>query len=109
MNVKELIPSVTHSGRIWPGQENFAHEGSGCYVITDFIGDILFIGTGANIRDSIILTLSSLEKPASVSYQNPGFFHWRLAMDPVALERVWLKRHTLAEGFLPVLNRGFST
>ena len=108
MNVKELIPSVTHVGRLRPSEANFAPDGPGCFVVTTFSGDVLLIGKGPNIRECFRTTVSRSEDTELVGYRQPVFFHWRLAPNPVAVERAWLKRHRLAEDSLPPLNDDFT-
>ena len=108
MNVKELIPSVTHVARLGLSEANFAPDGSGCFVVTTFSGDILSIGSSPNIRNCFRTTGPRLKDTGLVGYRQPVFFHWRLATNPADLERAWLKRHKLAEDALPPLNSGFS-
>ena len=103
MNVKDLIPSVTHVAKLRLSEVDRAHDGSGGYVISTFSGDILFIGIGANIRECFGRTMSTLKKPAFSSHRQPVFFHWRLATNPAALTEIWLKRHRAAEGCVPLL------
>ena len=104
MNVRELIPSVTHVAKLRLSEVDRAHDGSGSYVISTFSGDILFIGIGGNIRDCFAKSMSALKKPAFSSHRQPVFFHWRLATNPAALTEIWLKRHRLSEGCVPLLN-----
>jgi hypothetical protein len=50
MNLRELMPQPTHCEPFKRNRERFVPETSGCYVLTSFLGDVLYVGLADKLR-----------------------------------------------------------
>jgi excinuclease UvrABC nuclease subunit len=80
----------------------------GCYVLTNFLNDIVYIGLSKNLNRRIQDHLDNKEKrqitPSGVAY----WFHYLIVDNENKLnsvERGWLNQYELNCGELPLLNK----
>lgn len=107
MKVGALSPPVTASDAFRKNRERFFPPGAGCYVLTTFDGEVLYIGLATSLRRRIAQHLESPDKTALTPTGRAVLVHWRMAgdLELEKLERTWLLIHEQHEGRLPVLNR----
>jgi hypothetical protein len=107
VTVKELLPP--------PGQRcdfsyrrcKFVPATSGCYALTTFFTDILYIGLAVDLGRRIVEHLNSRDKPDLTPLGRAYWFYFcpveQLRLPGV--ERGWLNQYELQHGTLPVLNK----
>lgn len=105
MKVDKLSPPVEASDAFRKSRERFIPSKAGCYVLTTFDGEVLYIGLAAHLRRRIAQHLDNPSKTASTANGRAVIVHWRYADRLEQLERTWLLIHEQHEGRLPVLNR----
>uniref|UniRef100_UPI0040560AA5 GIY-YIG nuclease family protein n=1 Tax=Candidatus Electronema sp. TaxID=2698783 RepID=UPI0040560AA5 len=83
------------------------HKNSGCYTITSFSGEILYIGLSRNLKNRFCQHLENKEKTKSGYYGKPSFFNYLLAEEYLLerIERTWMHQFEILHGHLPVLNK----
>ncbi|CAK8721514.1 hypothetical protein LDFHOB_10990 [Candidatus Electronema aureum] len=82
-------------------------ENSGCYTITNFSGEILYIGLSRCLKNRFCQHLESKQKTESGVYGRPSFFNYLLAEECLLekIERTWMHQFEMFHGHLPVLNK----
>lgn len=105
MKVDNLVPKPLQKELFKLHRQKFVTDASGCYALTNFPGDILYLGLASNLRRRFEQHLEAPEKvkptPLGVAY----YFYWLEAVDLEKLERTWINAHTLVEGKMPHLNK----
>ena len=80
---------------------------SGCYVLTTFANEILYIGLALNLNSRFQQHLDNKQKTMGTKYGKAIWFYY-LAYDSrnlPKLERSWLNQYTTVHSHLPILNR----
>lgn len=80
----------------------------GCYVLTTFQKDVLYLGLTVNLRRRLDEHLDNPSKTGLTAQGRAVLFHWLLASDIHVVERTWMNIHLLNEGRLPILNSVYS-
>jgi hypothetical protein len=82
-------------------------EVSGCYVITNFSEEILYIGLSRCLKKRFCQHLDSPKKTQSGSYGKPSFFNYLLSEEHFLekIERTWIHQFEILHGCLPVFNK----
>ncbi|NUO18056.1 GIY-YIG nuclease family protein [bacterium] len=107
MNVSALNPQPVDRLRFKHFDLMLVPTDSGCYVLTNFEGLILYIGMATSLKGRFLSHLESTEKTSPTVYGLATWF-WYLRYDKgnlPKLERTWLNEHLSLHGCLPVLNR----
>jgi hypothetical protein len=84
--------------------EKFVPDCSGCYVLTTFNGDIVYIGLAVGLRARVNQHLDSEKKRSETPHGRASWVYWLRYDNIQKLERTWLNAHEISEGRLPVLN-----
>lgn len=103
--MSKLSPPVEACDVFRKSRERLVPDKAGCYVLTTFDGEVLYIGLAKNLRRRIA---QHLDNPAKILPTPKGravIVHWRFASELEQLERTWLLIHEQHEARLPVLNR----
>jgi hypothetical protein len=108
MNVEKLFPAPPHCEPFSRSNIRFVPEASGCYVLTTFSKEVLYIGLAINLRRRMNDHLDSPVKRAETKLGRAVLFHWIESPDTNKIERTWMNIHLLQEGTLPLLNRMYS-
>jgi hypothetical protein len=108
MNLSELIPQPTHCEPFKRNRERFVPETSGCYVLTSFLGEVLYVGLADNLRRRMNDHLDDPTKTGETRLGRAIMFHWIGSADTNKIERTWMNTHVVHEGTLPVLNKVYS-
>lgn len=110
MRIDQLIPPPVDKKKFHLSQAKYVPAKSGCYVITTFDSEILYIGLAVNLRNRCEQHLDSREK-TSETVLGRGFWFWYLEWNEKQLERLersWMNIHLTQEGRLPLLNKVYS-
>lgn len=107
MKVLELNPKPKNKIEFQFNKLKFIPNEFGCYVLTNFLGDILYIGLTNNLK---VRYKQHLDTPKKVSMTELGvayYFYYLILNDEAKLnklERGWMNHFELLEGKLPILN-----
>jgi hypothetical protein len=79
----------------------------GCYVLTSFTGEILYIGLAINLNARFLQHLDNSEKIAATNDGKAIWFYYLQydAKNLPRLERTWLNQFLSIHGHLPILNK----
>lgn len=108
MNVKELFPAPHGNTPFRRDRQKFLPASPGCYVLTTFAGDVLYLGLTVDIRRRMGEHLDTPGKRAVTPCGRAITFHWLICKDLEKVERTWMNIHIQHEGRLPVLNGAYS-
>ena len=108
MNVDKLVPTPSRNEVFRRNRERFISAGSGCYVLTNFSQEVMYVGLAKNIRKRFTQHLDSPHKIAVTKMGKAIFFFWLETPDTNKVERTWMNIHVLNEGILPILNGVYS-
>ena len=110
MIISELVPQPAHRETFKRNRERFIPAGPGCYVLTTFSSEVLYIGLSVNLRRRMNDHLDNPGKTTATIQGRAVLFYW-LKVEELELnkvERTWLNTHIQHEGKIPILNKVFS-
>ncbi len=102
--VKKELPKVQFNGKFL----NHLTSNPGCYILTNVLGDILYIGQALNVRVRVSAHINSTSK---TDVTGEGAAWWVYVQEVESkdklnsVERGLLNLFELMEGRLPVLNK----
>ena len=110
MNIGELNPQPNESESFRKDRLRFIPEASGCYALTTFEKNILYIGLAKNLKRRMKEHLGNDKKTSETVNGRAVVFYWMKAEEKNInkLERTWLNTHIHNEGKLPMLNNIYS-
>lgn len=108
MKVGLLVPCPVGKIRFQRNQQKFAPEEAGCYALTTFAEEVLYVGLATNLRRRMGEHLDNPEKCAPTLQGRAIWFHWIEAKEIEKIERTWMNIHIENEGRLPILNSIYS-
>jgi hypothetical protein len=108
MKLEFLVPQPLASETFRRSRERFIPAKPGCYALTTFERDVLYIGLTTNLRRRANEHLDSAEKTELTPRGRAVLFCWLETPEVNKIERTWMNIHLLAEGRLPVLNSIYS-
>ena len=108
MNIGDLVPRPSGCEPFKRNHERFVPEKAGCYVLTNFSKEVLYVGLADNLRRRMNDHLDSPTKTDETRLGRAILFHWIESVDTNKIERTWMNIHIQNEGILPVLNRAYS-
>lgn len=108
MNVTELLPLPIQREPFRRNRERFVPLISGCYVLSNYEGVVLYIGLATDLCRRMNDHLDSPEKTKLTELGRAVWFYWIEVDDILKVERTWHNIHIQHEGKLPVFNRTFS-
>lgn len=107
MKVTELNPKVFDKTEFLLNKVKFVPSMIGCYVITNFYNEIMYIGQTVNLKSRIQQHLEDQEKIKLTTIGKSYYFYYKTIdneKDLNKLERGWLNDFELKEGKIPILN-----
>lgn len=110
MKIDQLKPLPGNKRKFHLSQAKYVPERSGCYAITTFDSEILYIGLAINLRNRCEQHLDTPGK-TSETVLGRAFWFWYLEWSEnhlENLERSWMNLYLADEGSLPVLNKIYS-
>lgn len=108
MNISELVPAPSNSDAFRRHRERFIPEQPGCYVLTTFEREVMYLGLTKNLRQRFNEHLDNEQKTAVTKLGRAIFFWWLETEATNKVERTWMNIHIQHEGGLPLLNKVFS-
>jgi predicted GIY-YIG superfamily endonuclease len=107
MKIDELTPKPTNKVQFKLTSFKNVPQENGCYVLTTFEDDILYIGLATNLYNRFQQHLDNPEKTNPTSEGKAIWFYFS-TFDPKnlpKLERTWLNQFLNKHGRLPTLNK----
>jgi hypothetical protein len=108
MNISKLSPQPTHCESFKRSRERFVPETRGCYVLTTFSREVLYVGLAENLRRRLNDHLDNSIKVGETKLGRAVLFHWIASNDTNKIERTWMNTQLVNEGTLPILNKIYS-
>lgn len=110
MNVSELVPQPIKRFQFTLRYRKFIPRESGCYVLTTFEGDILYVGLTDDLyrRFGEHREVDNKRQPTAFGFAFWFYYLPTSENNIYRTERSWLNEHETAEGKLPVLNKAIS-
>ena len=106
MNLNLLIPLPVLCESFKRSREKYIPTTSGCYVLTTFEKDILYIGLSESLFDRFQQHLGNPEKTNPTDEGRAIWFYFMLfnIKNLRKLERTWLNQFNVFHGRRPILN-----
>jgi len=107
MKVLELNPKPQNKIEFHFNKLKFIPAEFGCYILTNFLGDILYIGLTNSLKVRYKQHLDTPKKVALTELGVAYYFFYLIINDEHKLnklERGWMNHFELLEGKLPILN-----
>lgn len=108
MNHIHLDPWPNGSEPFRRDRQKFVPDRPGCYVLTTFEGEVLYIGLAVDVRRRMGEHLDTPAKRAPTLKGKAVTFRWCERTDLERVERTWMNIHIQHEGALPILNGAYS-
>jgi predicted GIY-YIG superfamily endonuclease len=107
MNISKLTPRPDQKVRFTLASINFLPGMPGCYALTNFSDDILYVGLTVNLLQRFKQHRESPDKCQPTSLGRAVWFYF-LKADELkinAIERAWQNQYSSMHGVLPILNK----
>jgi len=108
MNISLLIPPPLDSEAFRRNRQNFIPDKAGCYVLTNFSKEVMYVGLATSLRRRFNQHLDSDHKTAVTALGKAVLFFWTETAAINKVERTWMNIHIQHEGTLPLLNAVYS-
>jgi excinuclease UvrABC nuclease subunit len=107
MNVSQLIPLPDQKVAFSLSSVKLLPNVAGCYVLTNFSGEILYVGLTANLVERFKQHRDTPEKCEPTILGRAHWFYFLTAdeNDIYAIERDWQNQFSAIHGVLPILNK----
>ncbi len=108
MNVNALIHAPVNNEPFQLNRNMYVPDQPGCYILTTFNGDILYIGRSDNLRRRMKEHLDDKGKTSLTADGRASTFYWLDGIEfPEEIEAGWVNSFQSAEGRLPIMNKIF--
>lgn len=107
MKIGQLVPEITLRLQFTLRHHKFVPQEPGCYVLTTFDGDVLYVGLTDQLHRRFAEHRDTKEK-CQPTEQGTAFWFYYLPCELKELERIertWLNIHVECHGVRPILNR----
>lgn len=110
MKIQQLIPAVEKRFEFTLKFRKFVPQSIGCYVLTTFDGEILYIGLTDNLNRRFFEHRETKEKRTPTPNGKTFWFYCLTCeeKETFRIERTWLNQYLEVHGVLPVLNKIYS-
>jgi hypothetical protein len=108
MKLELLVPQPRAVEPFRRSRERFIPERPGCYVLTTFEREILYLGLTINLRRRVSEHLDNTAKTQLTPHGRAVLVHWLDTAEVNKVERTWMNIHLIEEGRLPILNSVYS-
>jgi len=107
MKVNELVPVPTEKVLFKLPSFKLLPKQAGCYVITTYYDEILYIGLSDNLFNRFQQHLNNPAKTNPTEIGKAVWFHYIIynSLQLERLERTWLNQYESLNGRLPLLNK----
>lgn len=107
MKIDELIPKPVEKVQFKLAYFKSVPHSNGCYILSTFENDILYIGLAINLNNRFKQHLENPEK-TNPTLEGKAIWFYFTTFDPInlpKLERTWLNQFANVHGRLPILNK----
>jgi predicted GIY-YIG superfamily endonuclease len=107
MKTSQLIPKVKEGVQFTLKSRKFVPKAVGCYVLTTFEDDVLYVGLTDNLNRRFFEHRDTKEK-CNPTKAGLAFWFYFLVSDEREINRIergWLNQHLSLHGKLPILNK----
>lgn len=108
MKIDQLVPLPDQVESFRWNRVRYVPENGGCYALTTFEKDVLYLGLATDLQRRMKQHLDSPEKVALTEHGRAIWFYWLECEDLNKVERTWMNIYTLHHGVLPILNKAYS-
>jgi predicted GIY-YIG superfamily endonuclease len=108
MKLTLLSPNPTAWESFRRSRERFIPSAPGCYALTTFDQDILYIGLTTHLRRRVNDHLDSSAKTELTAQGRAVLVYWIETQETNKVERTWHNIYLLNEGRLPIMNSIYS-
>lgn len=107
MKIDELTPTPKDKVQFKLASYKSVPQVNGCYILTTFDNEILYIGLAINLNNRFKQHLENPEKINPTSEGKAIWFYYTTydSKNLPKLERTWLNQFTNIHGQLPILNK----
>lgn len=108
MKVTQVTPSIEETIEFSFSAFKKAPTTFGCYIISNFNLEIMYIGKATSLRDRLIKHLDTPEKNKNTNLGKAYWFSFKKSDDEFEISRLekgWLNDYELNEGALPIFNK----
>lgn len=107
MKIEQLIPLPKDKVQFNLSSFKFVPRETGCYVLTTFDKDILYIGLSHSLFDRFQQHLVNPEKTNATKEGKAVWFYYTIynPLNLTMLERTWINQFVAIHGVLPILNK----
>lgn len=107
MKIQELIPLPKSKVNFKYSSFRYVPKETGCYILTTFDNDILYIGLSDNLFDRFQQHLDNSEKTKPTKEGKAIWFYFTTydSKNLQKLERTWLNQFSNSHGKRPILNK----
>jgi excinuclease UvrABC nuclease subunit len=107
MKIQQLIPAVEKRLEFSLRCRKFVPRSAGCYVLTSFDGEILYVGLTDDLNRRFFDHRETKEKRNPTPNGKAFWFYYLTCEEKemFRIERTWLNQHLEIQGVLPVLNK----
>lgn len=108
MDFNLLDPTIEKTVEFEYSNQKNIPETYGCYVISNFNNEIMYIGKATSLRNRFTDHIENTEKNRSTVLGKAYWFSFRICLnefDIAKLEKGWLNAFELKEGKLPIFNK----
>lgn len=107
MNVLQLIPLPQEQVVFTLASIKHLPAVAGCYVLTNFSGEILYVGLTVNLLQRFKQHRDTPEKCKPTTLGRAHWFYFVIADETEinAIERGWQNQYSAVHGVLPILNK----
>jgi predicted GIY-YIG superfamily endonuclease len=107
MNVNELIPKPAFKVQLKLSYYIFIPKEAGCYILTTFDNDIIYVGASDNLFYRFQQHLNNAEKTNLNNNGKAIWFYYKIcdSKNLPMLERAWINQFVMNHGKSPALNK----
>ena len=107
MKIEQLIPLPTEKVQFKLVSFKYVPKETGCYILTTFDNDILYIGLSVNLFERFQQHLDNPEKTKPTIDGKVIWFYFSIydSKNLPQLERTWINQFVALHGRLPILNK----
>jgi len=108
MIIDKMKPKIEYTIEFEFSKLNNVPETYGCYIISNFNNEIMYIGKATNLRGRMTNHLDTPEKNKKTRLGKAYWFSYKISKNEFEiskLERGWLNDYELKNGELPIFNK----
>ena len=108
MITDKIKPKIENTIEFEFSKLNKAPETYGCYIISNFDNEIMYIGKATSLRNRMAGHLDTPEKNIKTRLGKAYWFSYKMCNDEFEISRLekgWLNEYELKTGELPIFNK----